>query len=72
MKDEIANSFNKHIKEVKMKAEKESVVAQKRHKAEVKAWKKDLDEERREKINLEKKLNTIIDKKKNDKIIITN
>ena len=48
--------MNKHVKELKIKAEKESVLAQKRYKAEVKSWKKDLGEERREKINLKKKV----------------
>ena len=54
--------MNKRVKNLKIKAEKENALAQKRHKAEVKSWKKDLGEERKKKINLEKKLEIIMNR----------
>ena len=68
MKEEISNNLNKHVKELKIKAEKENVLAQKRHKAEVKSWKEDLGEERKMKINLEKKLEIIMKRKEDDEV----
>lgn len=50
VKEEIANNLNKQIRELKLKAEKENVLAKKRQKDEVKSWKKELGEERKEKI----------------------
>ena len=62
VKDEIAKNLNKQISELKLKVEKEKVIANKRFKDEVKSWKKELGEERREKIKLEKKLEKEIEK----------
>ena len=56
VKNEIANKLNKQLRDLKLKNEAEVVNMKKRHKAEVKSWKKDLGEERRQKINLEKKI----------------
>ena len=56
------------MKDLKVKADKEKVLAQKRHKAEVKSWKKDLGEERKKKINLEKKLEIIMNKEEVQKM----
>ena len=56
VKEEIANNLNKQMRELKLKAEKENVLSKKRHKDEVKSWKKELGEERKDKIKLEKKL----------------
>ena len=56
IKEEIANNLNKQMREFKLKTEKENIVVSKRHKDEVKSWRKDLGEERKEKIKLEKKL----------------
>ena len=58
--------MNKHLKELKIKAEKENALVKKRHKAEVKSWKKDFGEERRMKRNLENKLEIIMKRKEED------
>ena len=67
VKEEIANNLNKQIRDLKLKVEKENVLANKRNKAELKLWKKELGEERKEKIKLEKKLDKLVSEKEIDK-----
>jgi len=57
IKADIANKLNKDLSEVKIKNEKECANARKIHKAEVKSWRKELGDERKEKIMLEKMIN---------------
>ena len=52
----MANVLNQQVKELKNKNEAEIVKIKKMHKTEVKSWRKELGEERRQKVNLEKKL----------------
>merc|ERR1712142_408825 len=59
VKVEIANKLNKQLSEIKIKNEKECASAKKLHKSEVKLWKKELGEERKERIKLEKELELI-------------
>ena len=59
MKNEVANKLNQQLREVKMKNDAEIVHIKKMHKAEVKSWKKELGDERREKVKLEKKLEEV-------------
>ena len=51
------------MRELKLKAEKENVLSKKRHKDEVKSWKKELGEERKDKVKLEKKLDELLSEK---------
>ena len=62
VKEEIAKNLNKQMRDFKLKVEKENVLANKRNKAEVKSWKKELGDERKEKIKLEKKLDKLVRK----------
>ena len=55
-KTDIANQVNKKWNEYKVKSEKDHASAIKSLWAEIKSWKKELRQERKEKINLEKKL----------------
>ena len=59
VKNEVANKLNQQLREVKMKNDAEIVHIKKMHKAEVKSWKKELGDERREKVKLEKKLEEV-------------
>ena len=59
VKNEVANRLNQQLRELKIKHETEIVSIKKMHKAEVKSWKKELGEERREKVNIEKKLEEV-------------
>ena len=54
---EISNKLHKELSDTKIKFNKEKAATFKEHKAEVKAWKKDLGEANKEKIKLQKKLN---------------
>ena len=56
IKNEISNTLNKQLNDFKRKVEEEKVLVKKVHKDEVKSWKKDLGEERKQKVKLEKKL----------------
>ena len=56
IKDEISNTLNKQLNELRNKHDAEIARIKKAHKAEVKSWKKDLGEERREKLKIMKKL----------------
>ena len=56
IKDQISNALNKQLNELRNKHDAETARIKKAHKAEVKSWKKDLGEERREKIKIMKKL----------------
>ena len=67
-KGEISNNLNKKLSEIKIKNDKECVALKKMHKTEVKAWKKELGQERREKIKLEKELKIIADEQKNNHV----
>ena len=67
VKEEIAKNLNKQMRDFKLKVEKENVLANKRNKAELKLWKKELGEERKEKIKLEKKLDKLVSEKEIDK-----
>ena len=51
--------LNREVHENKIKHEKDTKLTVKELKSEIKAWRKDLDEERSEKIKLEKKLETV-------------
>ena len=70
IKIEISNNLNKQIKDLKSRAEKEKVLAKKMYKAEVQSWKKELGEERKKNINLEKKLEKVVSKNKNDEKVV--
>ena len=62
IKDEISNKLNKQLHELRNKHEKDIALIQKTHKTEVKSWRKDLGEERREKIKLSEKLEKVCNK----------
>ena len=56
VKNEVVNRLNQQLRDLKNKNEAEIVNIKKMHKTEVKSWRKELGEERRLKVNLEKKL----------------
>ena len=75
----IANQVNKKLNDYKIKSEKDHASAIKSLKAEIKSWKKELGEERKEKINLEKKLeklesedDTNMERKRLEKEVVLN
>ena len=59
---EIADKLHKNINETKVKSMKEKDQVEKEHRAEVKSWRKDLGEEVKEKVKLEKTLKKLLDK----------
>ena len=63
VKSDIINQLNKKFAEFKTKTEKEAA-ATKSFKGEIKSWRKELGEERKEKLKLEEKLEKSLKKKK--------
>jgi len=64
VKVEISNKLNKQISEMKIKNDKEFASVKKLHRSEVKLWKKELGEERKERIKLEKELEYVTNEHK--------
>ena len=56
MKNEVTKNLNKKLTESNAKARKEKAAIVKDYKAEIKSWRKDLGEERKQKLKLEKKI----------------
>ena len=56
VKNEVTKNLNKQLTESKVKAGKEKAAIVKEYKAEIKSWRKDLGEERKQKMKLEKKI----------------
>ena len=71
-RSEVSNNLNKKLSEIRTKSEKEIAALKRSHKVEVKLWRKELGEERKQKMKLEDKLERLRssddDKKVNDKI----
>ena len=61
-KNEIVNQLNKQMNDNRIQNEKHVANIKKSHKAEVKSWRKDLGEERKEKVKLNKKLEKVLKK----------
>jgi len=68
IKNEISNSLNKQLGEVKIRTEKENAFVKKKHKEEVKSWKKQLGEERKKNVKLEENLNKKVNKDQEKKL----
>ena len=64
VKNKVAEKLNKELRETKKRAENEKSCLVKAHKSEVKAWRKDLGEETKQRIKLENK----IEMQLNDKV----
>ena len=56
VKVKLSETLNKKLSDAKISAEKDKADATKRHKTEIKMWRKDLGEERKKVVKLEKKL----------------
>ena len=56
VKNEVTKNLNKKLTESNAKARKEKAAIVKDYKAEIKSWRKDLVEERKQKLKLEKKI----------------
>ena len=56
VKTEISNQLNKKLSELKAKNEKENAATKKVHKAQIKSWRKELGEVRKDNIKLQEKL----------------
>jgi len=72
VKNDVTNKQNEQLKELKLKNEAETVNIKKIHKAEVKSWRKNLGDEKRHRVKLERQLeegnlekNKIIEEKAN-------
>ena len=59
VKSEISNQLNIKLGEFRTRSETEKAAARKEHKVEIKSWRKELGEERRENIKLKEKLEKI-------------
>ena len=60
VKTDVSNQMNRKFSEFKTKSEKDNAALKKSHRAEVKSWKQELGNERKEKIKLEKKLEKLM------------
>ena len=70
VKVDIVNQLNKKFSEFKKKTEKENASTIKSLKTEIKSWRKELGEERKEKLKLEEKLEkSLAEKRKSEKIV---
>ena len=78
-KSEVSNNLNKKIGEIRIKSEKNIAALKRSHKVEVKFWRKELGEERKQKMKLEDKLDrlrtsddgiTVDDKNTDDEVIV--
>ena len=69
-KNEVSNNLNKQLNEIRVKTEKETALIKKIHKKEVKSWRKNLGEERRQKIKLEKELQSKIVKEGEEEPVV--
>ena len=72
IKNEISNTLNKQLSDLKRKVEEEKALVKKMHKDEVKSWKKDLGDERKQKVKLEKKLENALLEAKPDTTLVKN
>ena len=68
MKNEISNQLNKQLNENRVQNEKNIAHIKKTHKAEVKAWRKELGEERKDKIKVNERLEKVLNEKLDNSI----
>ena len=69
---EISNKFNKEINETKVQFGKEKEKAEKEHRAEVKSWRKDLGDEVKKNVKLEKTLKKYLEAGKDETLPVLN